>query len=298
MKEVVIIVPVHKLFKQLTQNELHSLKQLNSVLGDHAICILVKKNFSVKAYEQFFSAHTIVVERFEEEYFRSIKSYNKLCLSKEFYERFLDFDYILLYQTDAYVFRDELEYWTEQEYDYIGAPFHKNNREPFDEKVWTVGNGGFSMRSVKNCYRVIERIESYYSIIKLLDTLRCKKFVTKAFIKLRLLNLTIIENIKLNKYNEDFVFGVLAKQFIKGFNVAPVELAWKFSFEAHPSLLYKFNNYALPFGCHGWDKYEPEFWKDFIDTSESIKTELLHDDMEDEEWEATKEKVEAQKPQP
>lgn len=44
-------------------------------------------------------------------------------LSAEFYERFLAWDYILLCQTDAFVFRDELADWCARGYDYIGAPW-------------------------------------------------------------------------------------------------------------------------------------------------------------------------------
>jgi hypothetical protein len=295
MRKVIVIVPIHKLYDQLTQSELRSLRQLNSVLGDRDVCIIAPTNFPVSEYERFFAPNNILVKRFKEQYFENIRSYNRLCFSKEFYERFFHYDYMLMYQTDAYVFRNELEHWTEQGYDYIGAPFYKNNSEPFDEKTWTVGNGGFSLRSVRSCYRVIERIEFYYSIVKLLNKLGGKRFVTKALIKLRLLNLAIIENIKLNRYNEDFVFGVLSKHFIRNFRVAPIEIARKFSFEAHPSVLYKLNNNQLPFGCHARDKYEPEFWKNFIDTSKNIKPELFTA-KEDEACDATKEKAEAQKP--
>jgi hypothetical protein len=267
MKKVVIVVPVHKLFYQLTQNELRSLKQLNSVLCDHTICIVASQNFSVNAYEQFFGRQYILVERFKEEYFKNIKSYNRLCLSKEFYERFLDYEYMLVYQPDAYIFSNELKHWMQQGYDYIGAPFHENNREPFDLKLWSVGNGGFSLRAVNKCYQLLTKIELYYSAVKLLNKLKCKRFVTKAFIKLGLFNFAIIENIKLNRYNEDCVFGILSKQIDRNFTVASLEVAWQFSFEAHPALLYKLNNNKLPFGCHGWDKYEPEFWKNFINNA-------------------------------
>jgi hypothetical protein len=193
----------------------------------------------------------------------------------------MDYEYMLVYQTDAYVFRNDLEHWIQQGYDYIGAPFHKNNKEPFDEKIWTVGNGGFSLRSVKRCYNMLQRIEFYYSVVKLLNILRCKRFITKALIKLRIFNLRIIENIKLDKYNEDYVFGVLSKQINKNFYVASLKVALQFSFEAHPALLYKLNKNQLPFGCHGWEKYEPEFWTRFIDTTKNLESKLLISETEE-----------------
>jgi len=43
-------------------------------------------------------------------------------MSPAFYDAFKAFDYILIYQLDAFVFRDELEYFCSLGYDYIGAP--------------------------------------------------------------------------------------------------------------------------------------------------------------------------------
>jgi len=267
MEKVVIILPIHKLFQQLTQNELHSLKQLNGVLSNFPLCLIAAENFSLEGYMYFFNRENVLIEQFKEEYFKTIRSYNSLCLSKEFYERFLSFECMLIYQFDAYVFRNDLEFWTRQGYDYIGAPFHKDNNEPFNAELWTVGNGGFSLRSSYKCHKLLSTIECYYSVVKLIEKLRCKRFITKAFIKLGLFNFIIVENIKLNKYNEDYVFGVLSKQINKNFSVAPLDVAWQFSFEAHPALLYKLNGNQLPFGCHGWEKYEPEFWRNFINAS-------------------------------
>src|SRR4051812_17932953 len=103
MEKVIIIVPVHKLFHQLTQNELHSLKQLNSVLHDYIVCIVAPQHFSLNGYERFFSPQRLLIERFKGECFKNIRSYNRLCLSNEFYERFLNYKYMLVYQPDAYI---------------------------------------------------------------------------------------------------------------------------------------------------------------------------------------------------
>lgn len=51
---------------------------------------------------------------------------------------------------------------------------------------------------------------------------------------------------------------------MKDFNPAPPEVAMKFSFEVHPEVLYELNDKQLPFGCHAYLKYNPEFWKKFI----------------------------------
>jgi hypothetical protein len=39
--------------------------------------------------------------------------------SKQFYERFVAYDYMLIYQLDAYVFKDELDDWSAKGYDLL-----------------------------------------------------------------------------------------------------------------------------------------------------------------------------------
>jgi len=249
--------------------------QLNNVLREFSICIVAAYNFPVDDYVRIFKGQKIFIEYFKAEMLKTVSSYNCLCLSKKFYERFLGYKYMLIYQSDAYVFRNQLQFWTEQGYDYIGAPFYKNNREPFDMHHWMVGNGGFSLRATKKCYALTKKIEFYHLLIKVFDTIRFKKLVFNFLIKLGFNNLAIIQKIILNKYNEDYVFGVLSKSLMKNFIVPPIEKAWQFSFEAHPSKLYTLNNNQLPFGCHGWEKYEPEFWVKFIYEPTEGKLDLL-----------------------
>lgn len=86
---------------------------------------------------------------FHENYFKSIDGYNKLMLSPSFYKAFSNYEYILIYQLDAWVFKDELQHWCNQKYDYIGAPIYQNN------KLIGIGNGGFSLRKVDYCLKVL-----------------------------------------------------------------------------------------------------------------------------------------------
>ena len=79
-------------------------------------------------------------------------------LNPNFYQRFRRFEYILIYQLDAFVFSDRLEEFCRLGYDYIGAPWplgdgNKHNEELVVEgnHFLTVGNGGFSLRRVQAC---------------------------------------------------------------------------------------------------------------------------------------------------
>ena len=53
-------------------------------------------------------------ESFEDEYFKGISGYNRLMMSEVFYRRFIGYEYILIYQLDAYIFKDELKKWCDK----------------------------------------------------------------------------------------------------------------------------------------------------------------------------------------
>ena len=109
------------------------------------------------------------IKEFPRKYFQSTHSYNKLMLSKQFYQSFANFDYILIYQLDCLVFSDQLYAWCEKGYDYIGAPFFRNyddngtplfkNNETPKDGLCCVGNGGFSLRKVSTFLKVLSSSE-------------------------------------------------------------------------------------------------------------------------------------------
>ena len=53
----------------------------------------------------------------------------------EFWEKFADYEYVLMYHLDALVFSDQLQEWCGKGLDYIGAPFLRCDR-------CAVGEGG------------------------------------------------------------------------------------------------------------------------------------------------------------
>ena len=70
---------------------------------------------------------------------------------------------------------------------------------------------------------------------------------------------------------EDYYWSELIPKAFKDYKVAGIEDAIKFSFEVNPALLYKMNKHQLPFGCHAWEKYDPVFWKDYINTENILQ---------------------------
>ncbi len=60
--------------------------------------------------------------------------------------------------------------------------------------------------------------------------------------------------------NEDYFWSKIAGKRFNWFKV-PLPLgAMKFSEELELSYLFFLNNKKLPFGCHAWEKYDPNFW--------------------------------------
>jgi hypothetical protein len=199
-------------------------------------------------------------------------------VQKEFYLRFKTFDFILIYQLDSYVFRNELDFWCEQNYDYIGAPWF----EGFSEKsnVFSgVGNGGFSLRKVSSFLKVFKFKGPFLPISDIWSRYRNKslyhrsRYGIPAVIKSLYQNKNrvkyFIKQVENNLINEDYFWSEIMKRSRIKFNIPPPDIALKFAFEKNPSLLFKKNGNRLPFGCHGWHKYEWEtFYKSHISLNE------------------------------
>ncbi|RYE13465.1 MAG: hypothetical protein EOP45_21145 [Sphingobacteriaceae bacterium] len=123
MKKVIVVIPIYN--KILKAHEEISLKQCFKILKKHPITFVCAPELDVQPYLDIAKKEgkQVNIETFESNYFKDIPGYNKLMLSQKFYNRFLDYKHMLLYQTDAYVFRDELDDWCDLNYDYIGSPW-------------------------------------------------------------------------------------------------------------------------------------------------------------------------------
>ena len=226
-----IVIPVYK--DQLTANEIRSFKQCLRVLGHYPVILAAPEHLNPNAYHQFAGKQLPVV-RFADSSFVSVRAYSRLLVSSSFYRRFIDYHYILLYQLDAWVFRDELRYWTNKGYDYIGAPWIippplPSKRSLFnisDRLTGKVGNGGFSLRKIRPHLRWSPVMQLFFRLLP---------------------------------KNEDMLWTLFAP-----FRKPTAREALQFAFELEPAQSFLLNNHQLPFGCHGWEKYQPEFWEQHI----------------------------------
>lgn len=257
-----IVIPVHK--STLTEDELLSLRQCVSVLKNHQICIVCPDCLDVSQYDKVFldAGVGVSVERFHERFFDGIKGYNLLMLDKRFYKRFNKYKYMLVYQLDAWVFRDELDEWCSKGYDYIGAPWIEEDGNG-ELQLTGVGNGGFSLRRVQHFIDVL----SYKGPVRKASQLNLpptlKNKIYKLFYSLGYQNTISYYKKDHTLYEDIFLSIFLANTKLHAEMPSPEEAAL-FAFEKHPSSLYSKTN-TLPFGCHAWQKYEYEsFWKKYI----------------------------------
>ncbi len=256
LKKVAIIIPFYR--NIISDYERISLQQCESILSSYPI-IAIKPNHLTLPNEAGMLSITSI-ESFDDKYFVDTSGYNHLMLSPEFYLRFMDYEYILIYQMDAFVFNDQLTYWCNQNIDYIGAPWisqedEKNRIKALELKVKShiytklnvhrkglpsdkqfinkVGNGGFSLRRVKAFYNITllmkSRIQFYLSHNNF-------------------------------HYNEDAFWSIEVNRGKRILNIPSYKTGLKFAFEAYPERAIILNGLQLPFGCHDWDRYI-NFWR-------------------------------------
>ena len=154
-KNICIVIPIYK--EALNDFEVQSVVQCIKVLSDYTICIVYPKGLNIDFYKTKFVEIEQYVH-FDTYYFKNLKGYNQLLLNVHFYKSFKNFDYILIYQTDSYVFRDELLAWAKKGYDYIGGIWFKDYHvSPLKgAKVWFAGNGGLSLRKIGSLYKSVK----------------------------------------------------------------------------------------------------------------------------------------------
>lgn len=256
INKIAVIIPLYK--EKINQYELVALAQCKKILSRHPI-IGVKPAGLVLSNEVIDVVGSNV-EDFEGDFFKDIQGYNQLMLSPKFYKRFLNYEYILIYQLDCFVFKDELNIWCNQNWDYIGAPwikkiYHKNKLELAFSRITDyvsekfskinhsipqqlqlknrVGNGGFSLRKVKKFYEICISMRQ---------------------------EIAIYLSHSSNLYNEDVFWSLEVNRNQNLLNIPDAKIAINFAFEVPPFKPEKLTQENTPFGCHDWDHYL-DFWR-------------------------------------
>jgi len=264
---VVILIIAHK--QSLTENEKLSLIQCHKVLNKYPIKLICPEGLNISEYEKLIP--DVQVEFIDPKWHSDYEMFNLLKIDTLLYEKFKYYQYILFYELDSWVFADELEYWCKKGYHFIGAPWFEGNYSGNSTTIIGVGNGGLSLRDTKSSILVLKRL----NFLKKLRTFWFNSYLQSLWRFYKMVSLfnnyfhidktDELDTLLLLKYtmHEDRYWAKVAGAFTD-YKIAPVEDAIKFSFEVQPNYLYKKNSERLPFGCHAWEKCEPEFWQAFI----------------------------------
>ncbi len=271
-----VVIPVYT--PTLSPNEALSLDQCLRVLKKFPITLVTHSEVDIAVYQEAFlkAGTTFRVTYFDSKYFISVFAYSQLLLSKEFYSRFKEYRYMLIYQLDGFVFKDELEEWCQKDFDYIGAPWLMNYGVNYDgDTLWKVGNGGVSLRKVSTFLETLDKPFPYKSSLFFIKSLRKKHVMPMMFRTLKMLLVLmfsrktvadILEKYTDERVNEDCFWAEAFQETTLALKIPDVLTAARFCVEKKPSHVYELIGNQLPFCCHAFEKYEYEsFWKEIID---------------------------------
>jgi hypothetical protein len=235
-KPVDIVIPIYK--ASFDVEEKFAIDQSFAVLSAYPIVFVAPQGLDISFYTTAYPNATFIY--FEERYFKSVNDYSRLLVSDEFYEAF-ESEFLLIVQPDVYLFHDDLPYWINSPFDYVGAPwpnglslnikFGKFDLGGAGTPITVyVGNGGLSLRRRKKCMALITE----------------HREIADWFIR--------------SGSNEDLFFafmGALSADF-----VIPNQItASLFALEVSPERFYTINGEKLPMGVHRYRDYSSDFWK-------------------------------------
>ncbi|MES2458556.1 MAG: DUF5672 family protein [Bacteroidota bacterium] len=257
MLKAVVVIPFYK--DHLNYDEYFSLDQCFKILTKYDIVAIKPDALDLSFITDRYVFSSVI--SFDDHYFKTIDGYNQLMLTPPLYQAFLRYEFMLIYQLDAFVFSDQLTHWCNKKYDYIGAPWlrpleDKNAVSRFilhlksnfyrrynitkdgipnsKQLVKCVGNGGFSLRRVRKFHDLSIKFqglaEMYISQVE-------------------------------SEFNEDIFWSIAINRKKKNLHIPSYRTALKFSIETCPELAYRLNHKRLPFGCHAWDKHF-DYWRD------------------------------------
>lgn len=244
--QLVVAIPVFR--KPALWYEIASVQQAIKQLYAYDHALIVPSGFDVTEMVALYHAaqKAVTIHTFDSAYFESVYTYNKLMLSVGFYRTFSNYRYLLICQTDVWVFSNRLHEWLQKDFDYVGAPWINNPFSSWYAKekntatrvAWklgrryfnAVGNGGCSLRKIETICLVLTK----YAL-----------------------------NAQTYANNEDFFFAFEVPKHHGSFKIPTVKQALGFAFDEQPSDSFQLAKQQLPMAAHSWWRF-PAFWQRFI----------------------------------
>lgn len=277
MNKIVAVVPCYKDAQDLSAVEKRSLcNNLAKLDGVAQIVLACSTDVDASRYHEMFG-DGFSVKFFDAGNFRSIHTYNHLLKSLSFYKAFEDFDFMLIVQTDVYIFRADYDEFLN--YDYVGAPWsghglaHLKCIHPVSDPFF-VGNGGYSLRKIASFIQVLEtdaRLLTNRQMRELIE--RGSEFHTQSsrlhkwlagFWYLRFQNSTRHGKNRLPFIYEDVFWAMCVPRACDFFKVAPTDVGFRFAFEVEVAHCFEQTSGHLPTGTHAFEKHPPKIWRPFI----------------------------------
>ena len=259
-----VVIPVYQ--RQFSNVERYSLNSTCDTLHRHDIVVIgpVGMEANLRSLCGDDASADIRFRTYGDGYFRSVEGYNELMRSIKFYQSFSKYEFILIVQTDALVFSDQLDLWCDKGYSYVGAPWFVGLNKPRQPlTLLAAGNGGLSLRRVEDFIRALYRPRHIPNLI-LGEHANSLPARAAQWVKHKLVRAYNLYPL-FPDINEDFFWGLLVPRACGFFTVPTPEEACDFAFEREPRFLYELIGKKLPFGCHGWEKYDPDFWRSVAD---------------------------------
>lgn len=228
----IIIVPVYK--EHLSSDEAASLIQLRKVLGEtHDVSLVCPKSLNVAEYLNIWQIEKALrIDRYDDKNFVSWLAYGKFMTLPEIYKKYQkDYEYMLVYQLDGWVFRDELQEWCDKGYDYIGGLEFDVPNMMYNRLFY---NGGVSLRKISAMLKYIKKNSDEF---------------------LR------------DRYWDDRYFS---RNYNNVLNTAPGYEAVLFCLDQFPSQFYS-ETRKIPCFAHAWKRYNYDFWKQVINPDENVQ---------------------------
>ena len=181
-----------------------------------------------------------------------------MMMSKGFYKEFIEFDYILISQLDSLLIKSNIQAWANKNFSYIGAPFFRRNRT-----VKGYGNGGFSLRKVDHCLKVLNSNNFYPKNISFdlfIQFLKWKyfKYLLRYFFKFSQLKGANKFISFFDRWEDEF-WTFYAPLFEKDYILPKGAEGIGFASDTEPKLVYTLNK-GLPLGVHAWAKKDRDFF--------------------------------------
>jgi hypothetical protein len=267
-KNVCIVIPIYN--DSMTELELLSFQRIIKIFHTREIKIICSPSIIEYIKSLCEAYENVSYLTFDKRFFKGIRGYNRLMISYGFYNHFCSFDYMLICQLDVFVIKDDLDYWTIQGQDNIGAPIFEGYTNPTFIIKKNGNNGGFCLRNPKSCLKVLSEIKIRYSKVSSLWRME-SIWYWKIFRAIRD-GLIFNYNIRFLKplLNEDVFWSVVVPEKFPWFKACEPEKAKYFAFDAHPRYLFQECNYTYPMAIHAWWRYDKDFCMEVIKSVQSM----------------------------